>query len=331
MESANRLRTRRYRIAVGSTRVAALLARQARVIPPWSGHLLPEERARARFVCRRGYWLWLQSLVGAQALARGYIERGGQKVRTGPSLVPPRSVAARGLLFWRQAMNRSVTTDVRIQRFARRARGRWSPGRISGVPPSISPPHLLFGGAPCGASSPAIMADGPNRSGPGFGSMWHRGARSRSRGGVIRGETTGVLVPCSTDQCPRIASFLAPPSLGGWPFCCFSCVRTGGSQHDLPCEPRSVGTPATASCLSPQPSLPPAPAPAPTPLPAPSPGRPPPTASVQPSLTFDDVSRALGRLGGEPRTGVRFSIHFAVMRALNESRANTFAEAVQIF
>ena len=52
-----------------------------------------------------------------------------------------------------------------------------------------------------------------------------------------------------------------------------------------------------------------------------------------PTLTFDDVSRAIGGLGGgKPRrTGVRFAVHEAVGRALNDSGASSFAEAFRIF
>ena len=167
MEIANRLRTRQHHIAVGRTRVAALLARQARAIPPWSRNGLPEERARVRVVCRRGYWLWLRSLIGSQALVRGHFERGRQRVVTGPRLVAPRSAAARDLLFWRQAMNRFLSTVVRIQRFIRRPRGGQSPARFAGVPPTlttapISPPvgagneRKLVTSAHGGALTPAM-------------------------------------------------------------------------------------------------------------------------------------------------------------------------------
>ena len=52
-----------------------------------------------------------------------------------------------------------------------------------------------------------------------------------------------------------------------------------------------------------------------------------------PTLTFDDVSRAIGGLGGgKPRrTGVRFAVLGAVDRALNDSGATTFADAFRIF
>ena len=121
------------------------------------------------------------------------------------------------------------------------------------------------------ASSPAVVADNPDLGLPGFGSMWHGGGRGR--GGVIRRATTGVSLICSTYLCPRPAAFLAPPSLGGWPFCwCVSCAGTWGGQHDPPCAMRSVGTPATSSRPSSQPPLPPAP-PDPSPPPVSSPAR----------------------------------------------------------
>jgi hypothetical protein len=48
-------------------------------------------------------------------------------------------------------------------------------------------------------------------------------------------------------------------------------------------------------------------------------------------LTFDDVGKAIGNIGGEPRTGVRYSIMGAVTRALNHGGAASFAEAFRIF
>ena len=50
-----------------------------------------------------------------------------------------------------------------------------------------------------------------------------------------------------------------------------------------------------------------------------------------PTLTFVDVNRAIGGLGGEPRTGARFAIYNAVMRALNSSGAESFVEAFRFF
>ena len=82
----------------------------------------------------------------------------------------------------------------------------------------------------CGASSPAVVADDQDLGLQGYGSMWHRGTGGRRRGGVVRGEITGVSLMCSTYLCPRRAAFLAPPSLGGWPFCCVSCVGTWGGS-----------------------------------------------------------------------------------------------------
>ena len=129
------------------------------------------------------------------------------------------------------------------------------------------------------------------------------------------------------------AGILLNPTIAWWLALLLRFVRThrGEGQHGLPCEPRTSSAPAAISRLRPQPSLPSAPPPALTPPPAPSPGRPPPAANAQPPLTFDDANRALGGLRGEPRTGVRFSIHFAVMRALNESGASLFAEASLFF
>ena len=48
-------------------------------------------------------------------------------------------------------------------------------------------------------------------------------------------------------------------------------------------------------------------------------------------LSFGDVTKAIGGLRGEPRTGIRFAVHGAVMRALNDSGAETFAEAFRNF
>ena len=50
-----------------------------------------------------------------------------------------------------------------------------------------------------------------------------------------------------------------------------------------------------------------------------------------PALTFDDASRAIGSLGGEPRTGARFAVHNAAMRALISSGTESFAEAFRFF
>ena len=49
------------------------------------------------------------------------------------------------------------------------------------------------------------------------------------------------------------------------------------------------------------------------------------------ALTFDDAGRAIGSLGGEPRTGVRYAVMGAVDRALNHSGATTFADAFRFF
>ena len=49
------------------------------------------------------------------------------------------------------------------------------------------------------------------------------------------------------------------------------------------------------------------------------------------ALTFDGVGKAIGGLGGEPRTGVRFAVYGAVMRALNNSGAASFVEAFRNF
>ena len=49
------------------------------------------------------------------------------------------------------------------------------------------------------------------------------------------------------------------------------------------------------------------------------------------ALTFDDVGRAIGGLGGEPRSGVRFAIFAAVDRAPNVTPAASFAEAFRNF
>ena len=107
---------------------------------------------------------------------------------------------------------------------------------------------------------------------------------------------------CSTYQCPRLASFLAPPSLGCWPFCCVSCVRTGGGQHNPACVTRPVGAPAINPYPSSQPSFPPAPAPAPDPPPpAASPGRPPPAANEPRNDTCGrggSVDAPLASIGG---------------------------------
>ena len=110
-------------------------------------------------------------------------------------------------------------------------------------------------------------------------------AGRRRRGSVVRRRVTGISLLCSTYQCPRLASFMAPQSLGGWPFCCNSCVRTGGEHHDSTCVMMPAGN-STATNPYPsnsQPSLSPAPAPDP-PLPASSPGRPPPAANREGSV-----------------------------------------------
>ena len=141
----------------------------------------------------------------------------------------------------------------------------------------------------CVASSPAVVADGPDLGLPGFGSMWYGGGRRR--GGVIRGATAAVSLLCSTYLCSRPAAFLAPPSLGDWPFCCVSCVGTWGGQHDPPCAMRSVGMPATSPRPSSQPPLPPAP---------PDPSTPP--AVLARSPTSDGGVSALSSSGTRPFT-----------------------------
>ena len=51
----------------------------------------------------------------------------------------------------------------------------------------------------------------------------------------------------------------------------------------------------------------------------------------QPRATFEDVSRAMGRLGGEPIDGPRHAVNRAMLNALNECGASSFEEAFEIF
>ena len=51
----------------------------------------------------------------------------------------------------------------------------------------------------------------------------------------------------------------------------------------------------------------------------------------QPRATFEDVSRAMGRLGGEPIDGPRHAANRAMLNALNECGATPFDEAFSIF
>ena len=78
---------------------------------------------------------------------------------------------------------------------------------------------------------------------------------------------------------------MATQSLGGWPFCCVACVRTGGGHHDSMCVTMPA---AEIGAVHLVPSLSPAPAPDP-PIPAISPARPPPAANLEGSV---DVSLA---------------------------------------
>ena len=51
----------------------------------------------------------------------------------------------------------------------------------------------------------------------------------------------------------------------------------------------------------------------------------------QPRETFEDVSRAMGRLGGEPIDGPRHAANHAMLNALKERGASSFEEAFAIF
>ena len=51
----------------------------------------------------------------------------------------------------------------------------------------------------------------------------------------------------------------------------------------------------------------------------------------EPRATFEDVSRAMGRLGGEPIDGPRHAVNRAMLNALNECGATSFDEAFSIF
>ena len=98
---------------------------------------------------------------------------------------------------------------------------------------------------------------------------------------MVRGRVAGISLLRSTFQCPRLASFMAPQPLGGWPFCCVASVRTGGGgHHDSMCVTMPAAEIGVVRLVPP---LSPAPAPDP-PLPAVSPARPPPAANLEDSI-----------------------------------------------